>query len=540
MAQAFGVSARLRRSDGTTVAEVESAGTSRNHAIDLRRDAGRVILEWGADRAGQSSDPADSDPRGEQVPDERISVGELDGQRAAGVSARVSHHAREAEGPEVKRAAGPDLDVGLDGGVTSVDERRSIEEATDATSAAELHQGFPPQVRAFADMRDDRRPRGRAERLRPAGVVDVGVRQHDAADVAKGLADAIERSRESIERIGKTGVDGEDPGVGAHQVGVDDAKREDWDAFDDGVLHDSTSTKARPSRSARHRRFRRHGWSTVELTTIARPPDAVVTRQERAAGAELLWLAEQPIAVRSVPTGARGLRKLLFVGAGQAHLRCDDRMHVLGPETFAWLDSDRPFELVATPGQRLLVQWPADLIEQRHPELDGAVGIPRGRGSVGERAIAGLLQPLCSGASELSSTAATAAAFALLEALGMCARRSAIDVAANRVARALAEIERRLGDVALAHDDIARAQGVSRRYLDGLFRDRLGRSLAEHVRVRRLARAAEDLVALPHERAADIARRWGFSTASHFTRLFRRAYGELPSAVRARGGPLPK
>jgi len=450
----------------------------------------------------------------------------------------VTHHAREAERSQIERAAGRDFDVGLDRRVTLVDERRSVEEATDATSAAELHRGFPTQVRAFARVRDDRRARGGVERLRPAGVVDVRVRDDDAADVAKGLVHAIERSGEAIERVGKAGVDGEDPSVGAHQVGVDDAKREDRDADDDGVLHGSTPTKARPSRVARHRRFRRRGWSAVELTSIARPPDAAMTRQERAAGAELLWLGEQPIAVRSVPTREQGLRKLLFVGGGQARVRCDDHVHVLGPGTFAWLDSDRPFELVATPGHRLLVQWPADLIEQRHPELDGTVGVARGRGNVGEEAIAGLLQPLCSGASALSSAAATAAAVALLEALGMCPTRPAIDIAANRVARALAEIERRLGDVALAHEDIARAQGVSRRYLDGLFRDRLGRSLAEHVRVRRLARAAEDLVALPHERAADIARRWGFSTASHFTRLFRQAYGELPSAVRARGGPL--
>lgn len=65
MAQAIGVAARFWRPDGTAVAEVESAAASRDDPIDLRRDAGRIILERRADRVGQSSDPADPDPRGE-------------------------------------------------------------------------------------------------------------------------------------------------------------------------------------------------------------------------------------------------------------------------------------------------------------------------------------------------------------------------------------------------------------------------------------------------------------------------------------------
>jgi AraC family transcriptional activator of tynA and feaB len=62
-----------------------------------------------------------------------------------------------------------------------------------------------------------------------------------------------------------------------------------------------------------------------------------------------------------------------------------------------------------------------------------------------------------------------------------------------------------------------------------------GHTVGEVVRVRRLARAREELV----DRAApitSIAHRWGFADGSHFSRAFRAVYGCSPSDYRA-GAP---
>ncbi|WP_437725821.1 helix-turn-helix transcriptional regulator [Sorangium sp. So ce861] len=118
----------------------------------------------------------------------------------------------------------------------------------------------------------------------------------------------------------------------------------------------------------------------------------------------------------------------------------------------------------------------------------------------------------------------------VLEAIGMCGR--APELSRTRVERALAEIELRLGDPALQPADIARAQGVSRRYLDGAMAEQLGSSLAAYIRRRRLERAASELATRPGDAVFAIAARWGFRDTSHFTRLFRGHFATTPAAYR--------
>ena len=78
--------------------------------------------------------------------------------------------------------------------------------------------------------------------------------------------------------------------------------------------------------------------------------------------------------------------------------------------------------------------------------------------------------------------------------------------------------------------DVARAVGVSPAYLTDVFRRFEGASLWQYVTRLRLARA---LVELPHtDDLTDLALRLGFSSHSHFTLAFRRAFGCTPSAFR--------
>ncbi len=268
----------------------------------------------------------------------------------------------------------------------------------------------------------------------------------------------------------------------------------------------------------------------MELTYVATPPPSALERAVRAGPGDLLWLSAEPFEVRCEPRQATGLLKVVAVAEGEGLIEQGGRRAVLRANTFTWLESDTPFTLTMTRGRRLLLRLPLSLVRQRHPGLDLRTAVARGEGRAGERVVAGLLrQIVCEGPS-LSERDGVMAIGAVLEALGLCG--GAPEPSRVRVERALAEIELRLGDPALHPSDIARAQGVSRRYLDGVMNEQFGRSLAAHIRQRRLERAASELLARPEDGVFEVAARWGFRDASHFTRLFRGYHALTPAAYR--------
>ena len=94
-------------------------------------------------------------------------------------------------------------------------------------------------------------------------------------------------------------------------------------------------------------------------------------------------------------------------------------------------------------------------------------------------------------------------------------------------------IDLHLGDPDLNRDSIARHHFISVSYLDKLF-ERTGTSVWQTIRTQRLDRCRRDLAdpRFAGDHIRDIAARWGFRTASHFTRSFEAAYGESPRAFR--------
>jgi AraC-like DNA-binding protein len=83
---------------------------------------------------------------------------------------------------------------------------------------------------------------------------------------------------------------------------------------------------------------------------------------------------------------------------------------------------------------------------------------------------------------------------------------------------------------AIRLSDVAHAVGASPTYLTDVFRRVEGVSLHRYLTQLRLARA---LVALPHtEDLAALAVEIGFSSHSHFSAAFRRAFGCTPSQFR--------
>lgn len=90
-------------------------------------------------------------------------------------------------------------------------------------------------------------------------------------------------------------------------------------------------------------------------------------------------------------------------------------------------------------------------------------------------------------------------------------------------------LEQHLGEVDLDAARIAAAHHISVRHLYTLLA-RMDISLGEWLRTRRLEKARLDLAGreAPSATVAAIARRWGFADPTHFSRVFRAAYGMSP------------
>jgi AraC-like DNA-binding protein len=93
-------------------------------------------------------------------------------------------------------------------------------------------------------------------------------------------------------------------------------------------------------------------------------------------------------------------------------------------------------------------------------------------------------------------------------------------------------IEKRLDDPDLSPPSIARAHSISVRYLHLLFSER-GVTVGGWIRSRRLAQCRVALTDVRRDRTiTEIAIKWGFSDAAHFSRSFKAAFGISPNAFR--------
>lgn len=94
-------------------------------------------------------------------------------------------------------------------------------------------------------------------------------------------------------------------------------------------------------------------------------------------------------------------------------------------------------------------------------------------------------------------------------------------------------IRAHLADRNLSAARIAAAHGISVRHLYAVLA-RSGISLGDHVRALRLAECRRDLAGPPGRlrTIGATGRRWGFTDATHFSKVFKRAYGMSPRAWR--------
>jgi AraC family transcriptional regulator, positive regulator of tynA and feaB len=87
-----------------------------------------------------------------------------------------------------------------------------------------------------------------------------------------------------------------------------------------------------------------------------------------------------------------------------------------------------------------------------------------------------------------------------------------------------------LRDPDLSIDQISAALGCSKRYLHMLFSEK-GMTVSDYIWHARLQHCRHELEAQGGKTITDVAFSWGFSSSSHFSRVFRKYFGIAPSSI---------
>lgn len=164
-----------------------------------------------------------------------------------------------------------------------------------------------------------------------------------------------------------------------------------------------------------------------------------------------------------------------------------------------------------------------------------SAGVTLNASAPATRLLTGYLDTLSQVLPGLSAAAVSSARNATLE-LFVGALRVDGDVPTTTTAHpALRALMDRYIAAHLLHDSVspaalANAHGVSVRTVNRIF-NATGDTVTEVVRLRRLARARQEVVA-GHDPISTVAARWGFADSSHFSRTFKAHYGSPPTAYR--------
>lgn len=228
---------------------------------------------------------------------------------------------------------------------------------------------------------------------------------------------------------------------------------------------------------------------------------------------------------------------------GQGYIEQDQRIAKLQPGDFALYDSTRPYVLhFEQPFQQIVFQFPRSLLLDRCKEAEQSTAVLH----------PGTQHPVCNFVSTFLKTVAhsyyhldlttqlrvseTTLDFlaTALHAINGIKLNEVHSMGNMYLSGARSFIKNHLADPNLTPDDVANSQGISTRYLHKLF-EKEGQSVAAYIREQRLEQCRLDL---SDPKQADftiteIAFRWGFNNASHFSRAFKKHYGVKPSEYRA-------
>ncbi|GAA2097584.1 helix-turn-helix domain-containing protein [Actinomadura alba] len=241
---------------------------------------------------------------------------------------------------------------------------------------------------------------------------------------------------------------------------------------------------------------------------------------------------------RSDPEGYR----LTFNQRGSSVLTHNGHRSTLLPGDFTLIDTSRPYEWSASgTNDSLVVRFPRELLRLPGAAVHRLIGAPL----CGRTGIGALLSAAITRATRdfdgYRPGDVLRASTTLLNLLGgvlaheldthtALPPESHREVLFQRIQRF---IQHRLDDPTLSPKTIAAAHHIAPRTLHLLFQDH-DDTVAGYIRGRRLEHCRRDLgdFTLRERPIHAIAARWGFTSAAHFSRTFRTAYGLTPQAYR--------
>lgn len=207
-------------------------------------------------------------------------------------------------------------------------------------------------------------------------------------------------------------------------------------------------------------------------------------------------------------------------------------------DLFVWDDDQRGVFHTVGPHRQISLLVPESLIPRAVSASLGSsrpISAKRGRGALS--IAADQLRSLAHEMELLNDDAVNRTVNGLIDLLDV-ALAPAIGTVQSQHGALLTEVQQyileRLDDSQMSVPSIAMANGVSVRSLQLVFAE-AGTSVARWVREQRLERCRRDLEgASAATTVTEVAFRWGFNDASHFSRVFKQEFGISPAEVKAR------
>jgi AraC family transcriptional activator of tynA and feaB len=242
------------------------------------------------------------------------------------------------------------------------------------------------------------------------------------------------------------------------------------------------------------------------------------------------------IGVQGQDTHHHNVLGFQFVCKGVELVREGDRELALTSGDVVLWDGLQPTDVeIVEPFYKRTLLFPRDRVIGVCPRLAELSALPSLEGSGPARLLVRYMNALALELPTLEPAAGAAAASAALELLRAAVEPSLPTSRSAERTAMRAEVRRyvrtHLQDHGLGPASIARTYAISVRALHALFEDE-DSSVAALVRSERLARCLEDLQRPNGGSVTDIAFRWGFCDAAHFSRLFKRAFDATPSEIR--------
>jgi AraC-like DNA-binding protein/mannose-6-phosphate isomerase-like protein (cupin superfamily) len=233
--------------------------------------------------------------------------------------------------------------------------------------------------------------------------------------------------------------------------------------------------------------------------------------------------------------GAHPYVKILFQTYGVSYFEQDGRQIELMPGDCLAYDVSTPHTIISPAFTRHeVVVVPKDLLQERGFRLQRMAACKLSARTGTGRIAYDFVHTAFDEAAKLSPNSAVGVADSLIDLLLLPLREA--DTMFDRVGpeamyvRAQFFIRDHLRDPDLCIDQISAELGCSKRYLHMLFSER-GTTVSDYIWRARLQNCRQELEAHAGKTITDVAFSWGFSSSSHFSRVFRKYFGVVPSSI---------